>query len=101
MNEDRIKAFLQRADQDPALNNQVTEILVGPTEQIPEKLAQISATSETPFTADEFRASFKEKKLSDAELADIAGGGPGMRMKRTIDRNETRSPCQIILDKYN
>jgi len=74
MNESRIENFLQKAEQDPLLRNQVQEILAGPPELIAEKLAHLSVRSETPFTADEFQARVKDRAVSEDELADIAGG---------------------------
>lgn len=100
MNEASIKAFLQRADQDPLLKNQVTEILAGPAEQIPERLAQLSATSEAPFTAEEFRASFQDKNLSESELTNIAGGGPGMLFDRDYDHNDKRGFWERVVDRF-
>jgi hypothetical protein len=99
MNEDRIIAFLQNADEDPLLKDQISEILAGPVEHIPEELARLSATSKTPFTADEFRAILQLKDLSENELADVAGGY-GARMYHDYDRNDKRDIWERIVARF-
>lgn len=92
MSTENIQAFLEKAAQDPLLNEKIKGIIGGAPESGATELAHLAAESGIAFSADEFLAYVDERTLEDAELSEVAGGG----MAYNHDPNKVRDGDKFI-----
>ena len=82
---DNIRIFLQRVAEDAALQEQIKAVGTQDAAQMEESVLKLAADQGLPFTAEELqsfavveaKAANERGNLSDSELEQVAGGGPG------------------------
>ncbi len=76
MSQEKLKAFAEAVSKSEGLQKRFASIQVEAAKSIAEKLAKLSESAGTPFTADEYLHSVAEssEEMSAQQLQSVAGG---------------------------
>lgn len=86
MSTDNITALFAKSETDSDLAAQIAATKTLPTPERIAALIQIGTDHGTPFTAEDLKA-FLSAEISDAELADVSGGGYAQPQSAARERN--------------